>query len=65
MNDREPIAIQQSACGEQIERVFEKIGVPAVEQIAGDDEMIRLLSHDAVELMGELDRIGFVSEVQV
>lgn len=56
---------QEIALGERVERTVEKWRVPAVEQIAGDDQMMGAARDDAIELPGELDRIGFISQMQV
>ena len=65
VNDGQPIAMQESARSEGIEGCVEQRRRPAVEEIAGDDEMIGLACDDAVEPPGEFGRVAFVAEVQV
>ena len=65
VQDGDAIGGQQPALAEGIERGVEECGLPAVEEIAGDHQMPGVARDDAIELPGELDRIGFISQVQV
>ena len=56
---------QEIAFGDRVEHAVEEWRVPPVEQIAGDDQMIGAARDDATELPGELDRIGFIPQMQV
>ena len=50
---------------QRVEGAFEQRRIPAVEEIAGDDQMVDRLRSDAVELAIELGCIAFISQMQI
>ncbi len=65
VQDGDSVRGQQSALAERREDDVEESRLPPVEEIAGDDEVVRVTRPDAIELPAELDRIGFISQMQV
>ena len=65
VQDGDSIRGQQSPLAERVEDAVEESRLPPVEEIAGDDEVVRVARDDAIELPAELDRIGFISQMQV
>ena len=65
MDERQALRVQETPCRKRVERALEQRGVPAVEQIAADDEMVSLSRNDAVELAAELDHIVFISQMEI
>ena len=65
VEDRQALAIQQSALAERVERTFEQLLVPPVEEITGDDDVLGRLHRRRVELPPERVQITRVSQVQV
>ena len=65
VQDGHSIRGQESALVEGVEDDVEESRLPPVEEIAGDDEVVRVARADAIELPAELDRIGFISQMQV
>src|SRR5204862_5853017 len=50
---------------ERVERGGEQARTPAIEQIAGDDEMIGAAGRDAIELVLERTHVGGVADMRV
>ena len=65
VQDGDAIRGQESARAERVERGVEECRLPAIEQIAGDDEVVDRARGDAIESSAELDRIAFISQMQV
>ena len=65
VQDGDSIRGQQSALAERVEDDVEESRLPPVEEIAGDDEVVRVARDDAIELPAELDRPGLISQMQV
>lgn len=65
MNDREPRRVEQAALRERIEDFAEQTRVPAIEDIAGDREMVGDARGDAIELAFQPPHIAAVPDVQI
>ena len=50
VEDRQSLGIHETADGECLQRELQKIGIPTVQQIPGDREMLWTTPGDAIEL---------------
>ena len=65
MDDRHPLWPQQAASAERVERGAEQARPPAIEQIAGQHQVIGTAGDDAVKLSLERAQIVRVAHVRI
>lgn len=65
VDDGQPLAVQERAAVEQVERVREQRRVPPVEEVPGDDEVVAPAGDDAIELTRKPDRVVAARQVQI
>jgi hypothetical protein len=65
VDDGDPLGVEEAARGERVEGAFEQRRIPAIEEVAGDEQVIDRLRGDAVELTLELDCIALISQMEI
>ena len=65
VDDGQLLSVEELMRVETVEGAFEEPRIPAIEKVAGDDQVIRRPRGDAIELAIELDRIALISQMEV
>jgi len=65
MNDGRPRRVEQATGRHRVEDAAQQPRVPAIEQVAGDHEMVGRAGDDAIELALEGTHVGGVPDVRV
>ena len=65
VKERQPFVVEKTMRLEAVERLGEKAGIPAVEEVAGDREVGRIATGDVSQLTIEPGHIAGVSQVEI